>query len=906
MPTLSSRASISINQLEQDILPHINKPGRYLGLEQGAYRKDFNKAKATLAFAFPDLYEIGISNYGIKLLYSIVNQHPYYLCDRVYAPAPDMKAQLAEHNIPLFGVETRRPLQAFDLLAFSLQYELNYTTILGSLEAAQIPFRSQDRLTLDYPILIAGGPGSGNPMSLAPFFDAFILGDGEEILIELLDVMAEARHENWTKDQVLDSFAAIEGTYVPGLTDRGYKRIVDIAKTEVELAPLVPAVGSVFDRVVVEARRGCDRMCRFCQPCFINLPTREQDVDAIKQKALDELQKTGYEECSLLSLSIADYSHFKPLVLEVTDALKEAGASLSLSSQRADRFSVDIAEAVSTVRKSTLTFAPEAGTARMRDVINKNLTDAEILKAVTDAYTAGWNKVKLYYMIGLPTETHEDLDGIVETVKRMKWACKGIKRDKSLSHKTNLEVNVTISNFVPKPHTPFQWFPQDSMVTLREKIAYLREQFRSVRGVKVNFTDPEISKLEAVISKAGPELADVLELAYQKGAYLDAWDDMSAFDKWFEALHELGFNEEAYTRERMVNLDDKLPWAAIDMGLDAQWLKDEYLKATEAASTTPCFETCSTCGVCNTYSTWPTFMELPSDHKKRLQIRQSQPPKINQEKPIERVRLTIEKRDNLRFISHLDWLRMVMRAIKRAALPVAYSQGFHPKPRLHFTPAVPLFMESFGELLELDMTQSTTDVTARLNEFLPNESRVIAETRRGMDEPKFAKTLAGVSYIAWYQPKNTPVIAGGDVSSNETLSSSIDGSSSVKTCQTPPPSGILEASFLRRVHTLAQALNPSSAEVPTTDTELPSLTVCVNEDDPTQVFNVMPYLSALSASNTVQHPTTGLTAPAMQFTLTTPQNVARDAFSVRPDWVLAALGEDPTNYRVCRQAMVTR
>jgi radical SAM family uncharacterized protein len=903
-PPKSKKTTINNTLLEQTLLPEVSKPGRYLGLEQGAYRKDFNKAKATLAFAFPDLYEIGISNYGIKLLYSIVNQHPDYLCDRVYAPAPDMKAKLAEYDMPLFGVETRRPLMAFDLLAFSLQYELNYTTILGAMEAAQLPLRAKDRPTLEYPILIAGGPGSGNPMSLEPFFDAFILGDGEEILIELLDVMAEARRDDWTKDEVLDTFAEIEGTYVPGRTQRGYKRIVDIAKTNVDIAPLVPAVGSVFDRVVVEARRGCDRMCRFCQPCFINLPTREQDVDAIKAKALDELQKTGYEECSLLSLSIADYSHFKPLVLEVTDALKEAGASLSLSSQRADRFSVDIAEAVSTVKKSTLTFAPEAGTTRMRDVINKNLTDAEILKAVTDAYTAGWNKVKLYYMIGLPTETHEDLDGIVDTVKRMKWACKNIKREKAVSHKTTLEVNVTISNFVPKPHTPFQWFPQDSMATLREKIAYLREQFRTIRGVKVNFTDPEISKLEAVISKAGPELADVLELAYKKGAYLDAWDDMSAFDKWFEALHELGINEEAYTRERVVNLDDALPWDAIDMGLDKQWLKDEYIKATSAASTTPCFETCSTCGVCNTYSTWPTFMEMSSkkmdDHKRRLKIQREQKPdprkgNIHRGGAVERVRLTIEKRDNLRFISHLDWLRMQMRAMKRAKLPIAYSQGFHPKPKIHFTPAVPLFMESFGEIVELDMTEVTTDIAARLNEFLPNESRVVAETHRSIEGPKFAKTLAGVSYIAWYQPQ------GQQALNSSKTTSPPDGANVNKACQTVGSAGKLNESFIRQLDAMTESL--ISAEVPNAE-EPKNLVICIDEDDPSKVLNVNPYLSAISASNNVQHPIDGSVAPAVTLTLTTPDRTARDVFSIRPSWVLAALGANPADFRISRHAIV--
>jgi len=881
---------VNLSLLENVLLPQVHKPGRYLGLEQGAYKKPFHTAKATLAFAFPDLYEIGLSNYGIKLLYSIVNQHPHYLCDRVYAFAGDLRALAAEHNLPLFGVESKVPVKDFDLLAFSLQYELNTTTLLGMLESAQLPLRAKDRPTLDYPIVIGGGPGSGNPMPLIPFFDAIILGDGEEILIELLDTITEGKTKGWEKPAMMAALGAIDGVYIPGQSERAYKRIVDIAEKHIDIAPLIPAVAAVHDRVVVEARRGCDRMCRFCQPSFMNLPTREQSVENIKKSALAELEKTGYEECSLLSLSIADYSHFKPLVMEVTDALKDYGASLSLSSQRADRFSVEVAEAVSSVKKSTLTFAPEAGTNRMRNVINKNLSDAEILNAVTSAYKAGWNKVKLYFMIGLPTETQEDLDGIVVTVKRLQQACKAISREKALSNKKHLEVNVTISNFVPKPHTPFQWFAQDSMPMLRDKIAYLRGEFRGVPGTKVNFTDPEISKLEAVISKAGPELADVIELAYRKGAYLDAWEDMSSFDKWFEALHELGLDEETYTRDRLVSLDDELPWDPIDMGLDKEWLKEEYRKATEAASTTPCFETCSTCGVCATYSTWPKFIDPPKEGFSTGILKITKVHKREVLPPVERVVLKLEKRGRLRFISHLDWLRLVMRAMKRAKLPMAYSQGYHPKPKVTFSPALPLMMESMGEWIELELTTLTPNVAKRLNAYLPEGGQAVEEEHVAVTQPKLTKRMMGVSYEA---APNWP----------EDLGCGGDG-------QTPPNARTMQPSLLTCVETfLAQ------------DAWL----VTTSEDDmPPTVLDCRPYLSQLSADShhtvtlTFQQvtalpteaasiePAEGMphaTADAAQASLQAPIQL----FSLRPRWILSQLVSSlpvlPASWTIRRQAI---
>lgn len=712
--------------LEQHILPQVYKPGRYLGFEYGAYRKDPYKAKVRMAMIFPDLYEIGVSNYGHKMLYSLVNNQPHYLCDRAYAPAKDMMAVLQKNEIPLYGLETLIPLKEFDLLAFTLQYELNYTSILGVLEAAQIPFRAKNRNDWATPILIAGGPGSGNPMPLSPFFDAFIIGDGEEVLLEILDLQDQAKQAGWDKTQTRQELSRIDGVFVPDISTQARKRIVDISQHQVELAPLIPYIQTVHDRVTIEARRGCDRMCRFCQPCFINLPVREQKIEAIRDQALKEIAKTGYEECSLLSLSIADYSQLKPLIHEVANTLHQEGVSLSLPSQRADRFDLEVAEAVQQVRKSTLTFAPEAGTERLRAVINKNLTEKEILDAVISAYQAGWNKVKLYFIIGLPTETDKDLLGIVDLVRKMQTACSLINRDEKRSHKKHLDVNVTLSNFVPKPHTPFQWVAQDSIAELNRKREFLKQAFKGLKGIKLNFTDPEISKLEAVISKGDHRMADVIEKAYEKGGYLDAWEENLKFPEWFQALQESGIDPDEYTANAHTDLEKPLPWDCIDFGLEPDWLKEEYQKSLEQATSEPCFVGCNTCGVCPDFNVAPVFMrpaEVSAMTSKAVETLKTKAQLFPL--PQYKVRLKLEKRGELRFISHLDWLRMLQRAIVRADIPMAYSQGFNPTPKISFGPALPLFVEGLEEYIDLELTDKVPHLMDKLNEHLPETGKVL-------------------------------------------------------------------------------------------------------------------------------------------------------------------------------------
>ncbi|MEB3206052.1 MAG: TIGR03960 family B12-binding radical SAM protein [Vampirovibrionales bacterium] len=799
-----TRSPIAVDEtmLQTRLLPSVFKPARYMGLEQGAYRKPWAHATARMALAFPDLYEIGISNYGLKLLYSVVNQHPNYLCDRVYAPAKDLKAQLSEHQIPLWGVETLMPLGSFDMVAFSLQYELNYTTIFGLLESSGIPFYRHDRDNtsepalnqrpdtqdaLQWPIIMAGGPGATNPMPLSPFIDAFMIGDGEELLIDVMAVIAEGKQKGWSRTDTLNALSEVDSVYVPDISDKKnrlenqatrpsssaavYKRIYDISKQTIDIAPLIPAVQAVHDRAVVEARRGCDRMCRFCQPGFINLPAREQNVDEIAQKALKELEKTGYEECSLLSLSIADYSDLKPLILGVSEALKTKNASLSLPSQRADRFNLEVAEAVQTVRKSTLTFAPEAGTPRLRDVINKNLTDADIERAVTTAYKAGWQKVKLYFMIGLPTETDADLDGIVSMVKRLQSLCHDIGVQRGERRPKRLEINITLSNFVPKPHTPFQWHPQASLQTLQEKIQYLRERLRGIKGVKTNTTTPIISKLEAVIGRGDARLGPVLLEAYRRGAYLDAWEDLANFEALTSALEEAGYNADEVSSTWYIHPDEPLPWDVIDVGLSKSWLKSEYQKALAAASTEACFDACNTCGVCATFGVQPIFSEA-SAHKKTLDnvpkanftdadtiANRHQAPFNHLSKTqlpvdvVQKLRFTLEKRGKLRFLSHLDWLRMIYRAVAQSGLPLAYTQGFNPKPKISVGSPLPLFWDGFSEYLDVCLSQSVDPSPDwrhwlnALNKSLPTDGQAYAVDALAPTAPSIDKQTRQVNYL---------------------------------------------------------------------------------------------------------------------------------------------------------------
>lgn len=722
----------------EKMLRQVNKPSRYIGSELGSIKKDWDSSSTKLCLAFPDLYEIGISNLGHRILYNLINKSDAnFLADRVYAPDVDFKKLLENESVPLYGVESFKPLNKFDSIAFSLQYELSYPTLLAMLDLAHIPIKSCERNDSN-PIIAAGGPGSYNPESLREFIDVFFIGDGEEILIEFLEVIKQAKIQGLKRNQTLRLISKIEGAYVPQFYE--YKdgqnmpspideetskevsrRFVQFNSENFPVSFPIPSCEAVHDRAVIEIRRGCGRMCRFCQSCFVNLPVRERSPEKVVELTEKVLKNTGYDEYSLLSLSSSDYRNVETLVQSLVEKYDGQNVSLSLPSQRADAFSVNLANMVQSVRKSTLTFAPEAGSQRLRDVINKNLNEEDIIKAVLSAYEAGWSSVKLYFMIGLPSETYEDLDDIIELLDTIKNRAKSLKFEKNINK--FIEITCTISIFVPKTFTPFQWVGQDSYETLNDKVRYLREKARSIKGVKLNFHESFLSLLEAVFSRGDQKLNSLIELVYKKGSYLDAWSENFNKKIWLSAAEELNINLNEYATKTF-KTDDVLTWDFIKTGVSKEWLISEYNKSINCENNIPCDKACTNCGVCSTFKTG-CVLNSDSDFE-IIKNTVKNDPILNKEE-IFKYRLKIEKKSDFKYISHLDWNRALYRACKKADINLNFTQGFNPSPKIAIALALPMFVESDGELVEIELKNEIepAKLLFMLNEQLPEFSKVV-------------------------------------------------------------------------------------------------------------------------------------------------------------------------------------
>lgn len=605
--------------IEQKLLPHVEKPARYLGSEWNAVKKNWDETKVKMSFAFPDVYEVGMSHLGLKILYSLVNDHQDYLLERVFAPWVDMESLLRKEQTPLFSLESYRPLGDFDLIGFTLQYEMSYTNILNMLDLAQIPVYTSERGNGD-PIIIAGGPCAYNPEPLAPFVDVFVIGEAEELLLELLE-KTKVHKENYkgeiVREELLRQFLSIKGVYIPSFYEAHYfesgafkalipnapevpetitKRIIaDFDASYFPKKPIVPFMEVVHDRVMLEVLRGCSRGCRFCQAGMVYRPVREKSEETLAKQAEELLKETGYDEVSLTSLSSSDYTCIEPLLTKLVERYQEEQISVSLPSLRVDSFSVNLAEEVQKVRKTGLTFAPEAGTQRMRDVINKGVTEENLEEAVTAAFKAGWTKVKLYFMIGLPTETFDDLDGIVDLAYKVLDI--GNRELKAAGIKKRVQVTVSASSFVPKPHTPFQWEGQDELSLLKEKQDYLKGKLKH-RQINFNWHEAELSFIEAVFAKGSRRVADVLYEAWKKGCRFDGWSEHFDYDKWLQAFDEIGIEPAAYANRR-IEFEEKLPWDHIKVGLKKEFLINEYKQAVNYNLTEDCrFVKCSDCGVC--------------------------------------------------------------------------------------------------------------------------------------------------------------------------------------------------------------------------------------------------------------------------------------------------------------------
>ncbi len=594
----------------EEILPLVRKPARYSGGEFGATIKPRSSAELRVAFCFPDVYEVGMSHLGMKILYSLYNSLDYVWCERCFAPWPDMEELMRENDIPLYGLESRDSVRNFDIIAFTIQYELCYTNILNMLDLSGLPVRSADRGD-EYPLVIAGGPCTCNPEPIADFIDLFVIGEGEEVSVEIMELCRQAKKDGISKKELLKQASKLEGVYVPSLYTPIYnedgtlkemrvegdtqkvitKRIIrDLDNVYYPDKFVVPSTEVIHDRVMVEIQRGCIRGCRFCQAGHTYRPIREKNYKTLANQVKTIAENTGYEEVSLTSLSSSDYHQLKELVDEIIDWCAERHISIALPSQRADSFSMELMQRLQAVRKTGLTFAPEAGTQRLRDVINKNIVEQDLINACSIAFRAGYNSVKLYFMIGLPTETYEDLEGIADLAQKVlhTW------RESSTKKSRGLTITIGTSSFVPKPGTPFQWCAQDTLDELRRKQAFLVSKMK-IKNVNFNYHDAEVSHLEGVLARGDRRICEVVELAWRKGMKFDAWDEFFRPSVWKECFAEAGLDMGFYAnRERAA--DELFPWEHIYNGVTREHLRNEYERAMQGLTSPDCRRGCSACG----------------------------------------------------------------------------------------------------------------------------------------------------------------------------------------------------------------------------------------------------------------------------------------------------------------------
>ena len=602
--------------LSDDILLQIEKPARYIGGEVNSVMKDPSKVDIRFAMCFPDVYEIGMSHLGIQILYDMFNRREDTWCERVYSPWTDLDKILHEKNIPLFALESQDPIQDFDFLGITIQFEMCYTNILQILDLSQIPLHASERTEAD-PIVIGGGPCTYNPEPLADFFDIFYIGEGETVYDELLDAYKVWKNSGKSRKEFLETAAQIEGLYVPAFYDPEYNTdgtlksftpnnmyapdtvkkqvVMDVTDTSYPMKPVVPFIKATQDRVVLEIQRGCIRGCRFCQAGMIYRPTRERNVDKLKEYACTMLKTTGHEEISLSSLSSSDYSELKELVTFLIDEFKGKGINISLPSLRIDAFSLDVMSKVQDIRKSSLTFAPEAGSQRMRNVINKGLTEEDILDGAGQAFEGGWTKVKLYFMLGLPTETEEDMREIARLSDRVARRYYEIPKDR---RNGKCQITASSSFFVPKPFTPFQWASMCTAEEYMRRAEIVKDEFHAQlnrKSLKYNWHDAQVTVLEGVMARGDRKIGKVVEEAYRLGCLFDSWTESFHNDLWMQAFENTGIDPAFYNlRER--GEDELFPWDFIDTGVTRKFLRSEWENAMKETVTPNCRQQCSGCG----------------------------------------------------------------------------------------------------------------------------------------------------------------------------------------------------------------------------------------------------------------------------------------------------------------------
>lgn len=730
-----------------EALYNCTKPYQYVGGEFLSYNKDFDSAKVRYAFVFPDKYEIGISNLGVRVLYDVVNRHDGWMADRAYAPEGDFNPKT------LYGVESKRHLKDFDALGFSLQYELAYPTVLKLLEMSGIPYRN-DMRGEDDPIIMAGGPCAYNPLPMADFIDVFMIGDGEDTLREVCEILEKTK--GLPRAERIKALVSPEaGRWSASIGGKVTKRIAQLEyETALKSYP-IPFSTSVQDRAVVEIRRGCGRMCRFCQPGHVTLPLRERPAEDIIKITKELVKNTGYDEYSLLSLSSNDYKNINEVIKELAVDFNEKKISVSLPSQRIDGFNLELANLVQSVRKSTMTLAPEAGSQRLRNVIKKNITEDMILNAVLTLYENGWSRIKFYFICGLPTETLEDMDEMANLLNKIKYRARLLKREKSINH--GLDITCTLSIFVPKPFTPFQWCGQMDLKEVSEHIRYLKEKTKHIKGLKINYHEDVISQIEAVLTRGNKSLCKYIEALYKKGCYLDAWGEYFKENIWHETAKELGIDL-AELAKHQYSTDEELAWDFIDTGIDKSWLVNEYNIAITPCSDAPqpsvvptCEKQCVNCGVCKNLKTHKVIAKpfKASEKAQHLKIEHKDPTTINgYDKEVYKYRIKLTKTGILKYFSHLDWQNTFFKAIARTNLDVVYSLGYNPSMKVSMGVALPLFAESDGELVDVELFNDLTEdeLKLKLEKVLPKESKIISIVKIPKNAPAIDITAQWAEY----------------------------------------------------------------------------------------------------------------------------------------------------------------
>ncbi|MBC2716806.1 MAG: TIGR03960 family B12-binding radical SAM protein [Desulfobacteraceae bacterium] len=728
------------NQSIKDILPLIEKPSRYLGNEKNSVKKDIESISLHIALAFPDLYEIGMSHFGLQILYHILNEQVHVAAERVYAPGSDLAAYIKSAGISLSSLETGTPLSGFDIIGFSLLYEMNYTNVLMMLDLAGIPFYASDR-DVSHPIIIAGGPCTVNPEPVADFFDAMVIGDGESVVVEMARTwMAWKNSGGRDKISLLKDWAKIEGVYIPSFFQpvydgpdfkeiqpkfNDYQRVrraivADLNQAKFPDSPVVAYGRPIHDRLRLEVARGCTRGCRFCQAGMIYRPVRERSVENLMDLTVKSIAATGYDDISLLSLSTGDYGCLSTLMQGLFHCYSSENIALSFPSFRAGTLSPEIMSLVKQVRKTGFTIAPEAGSEHLRAVINKNISEQEVFDTVSSAFELGWKLIKFYFMIGLPTETEEDRYAIVDLVKRIR------QKLKSEGHRPN--INVSIGTFIPKPHVPFQWSLQISLAESKEIIFDLKRQLK-MPGVEFKWQKPELSLLEGLWARGDRRLSRLLEIAYCKGCCFDGWSDRFDYPLWEAAIHEAGIDINYYTT-RLRSADEPLPWDHIDTGISKEFLISEYENALTGTPLSDCrFGDCQGCGVCDFDKIKPVYVapnftpDFTLDKTFASFSGGGAGSGVRHPLPSQEMRIEIfySKTGPAKFFGHLEMVNIFTRAIRRAGMKIKFTQGFHPKPKISFHNPLPVGMESEEESFYITLRESADceEIVLSVNNQLP-------------------------------------------------------------------------------------------------------------------------------------------------------------------------------------------